>query len=65
MGFTGPAGHRGRSGQALQGLGLIVEARPVIADFGKQPGGQLSPSFALSNRNAAGLTFSTLILSEL
>ena len=28
-GFAGAAGHRGRSGQALQGLGLIAEAIPV------------------------------------
>src|SRR5437773_10047333 len=41
MGFTGPAGHRGRSGQALQGLRFIPEAIPVVADLGKEPRGQL------------------------
>jgi hypothetical protein len=35
MGFTGPAGHRGSSGQALQGLGLTAKAISVIADLGK------------------------------
>jgi hypothetical protein len=35
MGFTGPAGHRSSSGQALQGLGLTAKAISVIADLGK------------------------------
>ena len=43
MGFTGATGYRGRARQALQGLRILAEASPVVADFGQQPRRQLGP----------------------
>ena len=35
-GFAGAAGHRGGAGQALQGLGLIAEASPIVTSTARQ-----------------------------
>ena len=35
-GFASAAGHRRGARQALQRLGLLAEATPIIADFGQQ-----------------------------